>query len=240
MIRVLKRFCGFLYVRCKLGSVGSVSVSLRSRFIFLPPKEELEVSYEIKKYQRLPSLQAPPELLAVNPLGKAPVITDGEVNIAESGAVIEYLLRKYGKGKFAGPAEGTQAAIDDLYYLHYAEGTLMPILVQKFIFELIPQRAPWFLRWFLNIIFTRITALVVDPAIDRNVNMIESHLTGKEWLAGGSEPTAADFSMAFCMETIIQYRLGGTAIEAYVDRMQARPAYRRALKKGGEYAYAKL
>ncbi|KAF9069459.1 thioredoxin-like protein [Rhodocollybia butyracea] len=202
--------------------------------------EELEVPYEIKKYQRLPTLLAPPELLAVSSLGKAPVITDGEVNLAESGAIIEYIMRKYGKGKLAQPEEGTQAALDDLYYLHYAEGTLMPIFVLGFICNIVPERAPWFMRWFLNMIFGQLRAQIVEPEVKKNINMIESHLSKRDWLAGGSEPTSADFLMSYPMEIADLYKLGGPVTHAYVKRMQARPAYKRALERGGEYSYAKL
>ncbi|KAJ3732575.1 thioredoxin-like protein [Lentinula guzmanii] len=196
--------------------------------------EELEVPYEIKKYYRLPSMLAPPELLAVNPLGKAPVITDGEINIAESGAIIEYIIEKYGQGKISTSPEG---AIDDLYFLHYAEGTLMPILVQKLIFSLIPARSPWLIRWFLKIIFDELARKMVEPALKKNVDMIESHLVKKDWLAGGSGPTAADFSMSMSLEILQQEKIAHPATVAYVKRLQARPAYRRALMKGGEYSY---
>ncbi|KAF9069458.1 thioredoxin-like protein [Rhodocollybia butyracea] len=201
--------------------------------------EELEVPYEIKKYQRLPTLLAPPELLAVNPLGKAPVIVDGEVNLAESGAIIEYIMRKYGKGKLQ-PAEGTQAAIDDLYYLHYSEGTIMPLFVLRFICNAVPEQSPWFIRWLLSMVFNQLSAQFVDVEIKKNIDMIESHLSKKDWLAGGSEPTSADFSMSYAMEIIEKYKLGGPggASHAYVKRMQARPAYKRALERGGEYTYA--
>jgi len=204
--------------------------------------EELEIPYEIKKYQRLPTQKAPPELLAVNPLGKAPVITDGEVNIAESGAIIEYIIKKYGQGKIWKPAEGTRGAIDDLYYLHYAEGSLMPIVVNKYIFTLVPDYSPWYLRWFVRMIFGNLTKMLVNPELKKHVDMLESHLAKKDWLAGGSGPTGADFSMNMAMEALkIDKESGaGPAVLAYVDRIHARPAYKRALEKGGEYRYAKL
>ncbi|KAJ3872941.1 thioredoxin-like protein [Lentinula edodes] len=199
--------------------------------------EELEVPYEIKKYYRLPSMRAPLELLAVNPMGKSPVITDGEINIAESGAIIEYIIRKYGQGKLATLAEDSQGAIDDLYFLHYAEGSLMPILVQKLIFSLIPARSPWLIRWFFNFIFNELARQIVEPELKKSVDMVESHLAKKDWLAGGSGPTAADFSMSMCLEILEQERIAHPATVAYVKRLQARPAYRRALLKGGEYSY---
>ncbi|KIK70235.1 hypothetical protein GYMLUDRAFT_67494 [Collybiopsis luxurians FD-317 M1] len=203
--------------------------------------EELEVPYEIKKYQRLPSLQAPPELLKVNPLGKSPVITDEGVNISESGAVIEYIIGKYGKGKIPLLAEGSQNAIDNLYFLHYAEGSLMPILVNKLIFSLAPTYAPWFIRWFVKLIFSQLSRMVVEPELEKNVKMIEKHLEKREFLAGASGPTAADFAMIMALESLVLYKLIGPNTTAYVERIQARPAYRKALERGGEYAYvAKL
>ncbi|KAE9396460.1 thioredoxin-like protein [Gymnopus androsaceus JB14] len=208
-------------------TVHHLNESRSQRILWL--LEELEVPYEIKKYQRLPSQQAPPELLAVNPLGKAPVITDGEVNISESGAIIEYIIRKYGQGKITEPEEGTQGAIDDIYFHHYAEGSLMPVLVNKIIFTLVPNYSPWFIRWFM----------LVVPELKKHVRLVESHLTKKDWLAGGSGPTRADFSMSMCAEFLKDEKVAGPATVGYVERIQARPAYKRALEKGGEYKMGK-
>ncbi|EJU03396.1 thioredoxin-like protein [Dacryopinax primogenitus] len=102
--------------------------------------EELGVPYEIKSYHRLPSMQAPPELKAIHPLGKSPVMQDGDVNLAESGAIIEYLIKKYGKGRFD---PGEDGWVDNLYYTHYAEGSLQPIIVMSLIFSILPAWGGW-------------------------------------------------------------------------------------------------
>ncbi|TFY57621.1 hypothetical protein EVG20_g8469 [Dentipellis fragilis] len=201
--------------------------------------EELEVPYEIKFYQRGSDLLAPKELLEVSPLGKAPVITDtdGNVNLAESGAIITYIIKKYGHGK-ALPSQSGE--LDDLYFTHYCEGSLMPLVVNKFIFSIIPERAPWFLRFFLRGIFGNLTSMLVDPQLKKHLDVIEAHL-GKsgDWFAGGDEPTSADFMMSFALEALsarAPANVGPKTLE-WVKRVHERPAYKRGLEKGGKYAY---
>ena len=108
--------------------------------------EELGVPYEIVRYQRRPDMLAPVELRAVHPLGKSPVITDGGRTIAESGAIIEYLVDTYGEGKGLRPARGTPEHDRYTYWLHYAEGSAMPILLLKLVFLVMPKRTPALLR----------------------------------------------------------------------------------------------
>ena len=100
--------------------------------------EELGVPYEVKRYEREPSMQAPASLRAVHPLGKSPVITDGDRPLAESGAILEYLVDTYGNGRFR-PAPARRSSIHYTYFLHYAEGSLMPLLLMKLIFSRIPR-----------------------------------------------------------------------------------------------------
>ena len=107
--------------------------------------EELGLDYEIKRYEREPSMQAPASLRAVHPLGKSPVITDGDKTLAESGAILEYLVETYGDGRFA-PAAGTPERLHYTYFLHYAEGSLMPLLFMKLVFSRLPGRVPFFMR----------------------------------------------------------------------------------------------
>ena len=107
--------------------------------------EELGLDYEVKRYEREPSMQAPAALRAVHPLGKSPVITDGDKTLAESGAILEYLVETYGNGRFM-PAAGTAERIHYTYFLHYAEGSLMPLLLMKLIFSRIPARLPFFMQ----------------------------------------------------------------------------------------------
>ncbi|KAL0565577.1 hypothetical protein V5O48_016444 [Marasmius crinis-equi] len=206
--------------------------------------EELEVPYEIKKYQRTSEQRAPPELLKIYPLGKSPVITDtgaqGNENIvlAESGAIVEYLIKTYGNGKFAAATSG-QAYIDNLYYTHYAEGSIMPTVVQKLIFGMIPDRSPFLLRGLLRGVFGKITEMVVNPEMKKHSELVESHLATKEWFAGGSEPTSADFLMIFPAEILESTGLAGPKTKEYAKKIHERPAYKKALEKGGEYSILK-
>ncbi|KAH9941224.1 uncharacterized protein BXZ73DRAFT_88389 [Epithele typhae] len=182
----------------------------------------LLVPYEIKKYQRLPDGIAPPALKEVNPLGTAPVITDDSRNIAESGAIVIYLIEKYGKGR----GKATEAGfVNDLFYVHYSEGSLAPILVMKLVFGIIPKQAPFFIRWLLNMVFKAVDSAFIGPRLK-----IEAHLNKcGDWIAGGSEPTAADYMMVFIIEfwADIDASLIGPKMKAY------------ALEKGGEYKWAK-
>lgn len=197
--------------------------------------EEIGVPYEIKKYTRMPDMLAPKELLAVNPIGKAPVISDGDINLAESGAIIEYIIHKYGNGKWKPTTDDGNVA--NLYYLHMAEGSLMPILVQKLVFRIIPQKAPFFLRPILNAVFSKIDSRFLQPDVEKFSQLIESHLSTREYFSG-EELTAADFAMSFPLESMVAEKLAGVHTTEYVLRIQSRPAYKRALAKGGDYAYA--
>ncbi|KAI0765373.1 thioredoxin-like protein [Fomes fomentarius] len=201
--------------------------------------EELEVPYEIKKYQRTAEMVAPPALQAVNPLGTAPVITDGDLNLAESGAIVEYIIQKYGNGRAQPPESGR---VDNLYFTHYAEASLMPMLVNKLIFRIIPSRAPFFLRPLLNGVFNTVSSKLLDPRLKTHAKLIEDHLSKTDgWFAGGQEPTSADYMMLFCLEAWASEDKAalGPKTKAYVERAHARAAYQRGLEKGGEYKYAK-
>ncbi|EDR09487.1 uncharacterized protein LACBIDRAFT_319137 [Laccaria bicolor S238N-H82] len=203
--------------------------------------EELNVPYQVKKYERTPQLTAPKELLEINSLGKSPVITDGDVNLAESGAIVEYVIEKYGNGKATPPESGK---LDNLYFSHYAEGSFMPVLVQKLIFDIVPQRSPFYIRPFASMIFGQLNKQLVQPEITKHVALIEAHLAKSKsiFFAGGDEPTSADYQMVFPLEALTDGapdRLG-PKIKEYVKTIHDRPAYKRALEKGGEYAYAKL
>ncbi|KIM42129.1 hypothetical protein M413DRAFT_18567 [Hebeloma cylindrosporum] len=202
--------------------------------------EELALPYEIKKYERTPEQLAPPELLAVHPLGRSPIITDGDVTLAESGAIVEYLIAKHGNGKGVPPYSGY---IDNLYYTHYAEGSLMPTIFQGYLFDVAPKKAPFFIRPVLNLAFGQLTKMLVQRQMQQNLSMIEAHLEKSKstWFAGGPEPTAADYQMAFPLEALVaasSYPVG-PKIKEYVKAVHEREAYKTALKKGGEYAYAK-
>ncbi|KAI0342309.1 thioredoxin-like protein [Trametopsis cervina] len=202
--------------------------------------EELEVPYEIQKWHRGPDLLAPKELAEIHPLGTAPIITVGDdITIAESGAIIDYIVKNYGNGKVNVPASG---ALDDVFYTHYSEGTLMPLLVNHLVFSLIPARSPCIIRPLLRVVFNSLTGVLVTPRLKVQARMIEDHLSKSgDWIAGGDGPTSADYMMSFPLETMVTRAadfLGPKSLE-YIQRIHNRPAFQRALTKGGEYKYAK-
>ena len=200
--------------------------------------EELGVAYEIKRYQRDPrTMLAPAELRAVHPLGKSPVISDGDLTLAESGAIIEYLADKYGGGRLA-PAAGSPERVRYTYWLHYAEGSLMPPLLMKLVFDrLARDPMPMFIRPVARIIAGRVRSAFVDPQIARHLDYLEAELGKQAWFAGG-EFTAADIQMSFPLEAAsVRAGLDETRpnLWAFLTRIHERPAYVRALEKGGKY-----
>ena len=201
--------------------------------------EELDLAYEVKRYQRdAKTMLAPPELRAVHPLGKSPVIRDGEVTLAESGAILEYLVERHGKGRLI-PAAGTPERLRYTYWMHFAEGSAMPPLLLKLIFDRIEKAPmPFFVRPVARAIAQRAKAGFVQPNIDRNLDFMEGELANSDWFAG-AQFSAADVQMSFPLEAA-QVRGGLDAkrprLMSFLERIHARPAYRRAIEKGGEYA----
>ena len=200
--------------------------------------EELGLPYEIKKYQRnAQTMLAPPELRAVHPLGKAPVITDGETTVAESGAIIEYLVERYGNGRLV-PAAGTPERLRYRYWLHFAEGTAMSPLLMKLVFDrIVSSPMPFFAKPIARGISNKVLAAMVDPNLKRQLDFMETELGKSEWFAG-EEFSAADIQMSFPIEAGAQradLKLGRPKLAAYLERIHARPAYQRALEKGGPY-----
>jgi glutathione S-transferase len=204
--------------------------------------EELGLDYEIRPYKRDPkSMLAPPELRAVHPLGKAPVITDGEFTVAESGAILEYLVERRGGGRLA-PAPSSPERVRYAYWLHFAEGSAMPPLLMKLIFDRIEKGPmPFFARPFARAIARRVKSSYVEPNIARNLDFMEAELGHSEWFAG-AEFTAADIQMSFPLEAAA-VRGGLDArrpqLMYFLERCRARPAYRRALQRGGKYELLK-
>ena len=197
--------------------------------------EELGLDYEIRHYKRdAKTSLAPPELLKVHPLGKSPVITDGDLTLAESGAIVEYLVERHGKGSLA-PKAGTPEKVRYTYWLHFAEGTAMPPLVMKLIFNRV-ERAPmpFFARPIARGIAQKVKKGVIDPNLARIVEHIEGELAKSEWLAGDAF-TAADIIMSFPIQAFA--RAGAhekPRMARFLDRIHARPAYKRALERGGK------
>ncbi len=199
--------------------------------------EELGLDYEIKRYERDPkTMLAPESLREVHPLGKSPVITDGELTIAESGAIIEYLVERYGDGRLV-PAPGTSENLRYTYWLHYAEGSAMPPLVMQLVFNQIEQKTPFFLSPIAKIITGEVKKTFIKPQIKQNLDFLEAELEKNTWFAG-NEFTAADIQLSFPLEAAAAYAgLDQTRPQLmdFLKRIQARPAYQKALERGGAY-----
>ena len=204
--------------------------------------EELGLEYDIKRYQRDPkTMLAPPELRRIHPLGKSPVITDGDLTLAESGAIIEYLVDRYGNGRLL-PAAGTPDRLRFTYWLHYAEGSVQPMLLMKLIFDRIEKAPmPFFARPIAKAIGQKTKSSFIEPNIDRHLDYMEAELGKTAWFAG-QEFTAADIQMSFPLEAAVS-RGGLDAkrpkLMAFLERIHARPAYKKAIERGGEYQLLK-
>ena len=202
--------------------------------------EELGVPYEVQHHQRdAKTMLAPAELRAIHPLGKSPVIVDGDVVLPETGAIVDWIVERYGNGRLVPPA-GTAERSRWTYWLHYAEGSAMPPLLMKLVFSRLPANAPFFLRPVVKTIAARAQAGFVDPSLKLHFDYWESELSKSEWFAG-NEFSAADVMMSFPVEAAANRGdalNGRPRLKAFLEKIHARPAYRRALEKGGPYAYA--
>lgn len=200
--------------------------------------EELGLEYEVKRYQRDPkTMLAPASLREVHPLGKSPVITDGALTLAESGAIVEYLVERYGNGRLI-PAAGTPDRLHYTYWLHYAEGSAMPPLLLKLIFDQIEKSSmPFFVRPIAQSIVNRVKRSYIEPQITQHLDYLEAEIGKSTWFAG-NEFTAADIQISFPLEAAAA-RAGLNAsrpkLMNFLDRIHARPAYQRALERGGTY-----
>lgn len=200
--------------------------------------EELGLEYELKEYKRdKATMLAPPELKKVHPLGKSPIVTDGDgPPLAESGAILEYLVDKYGNGKLI-PKEGTPEYRRYKYWMHYAEGSAMPPLLLKLIFETMKKKMPWPVKPIGNAIANKVLTDFVHPQLKLHFDWIEGELGKSTWLAG-DEITAADMQMLFPLEAFVArgIREGEDSypnIKKYLARVHERPAYQRAVARGG-------
>jgi len=201
--------------------------------------EELGVDYEIKRYERdKTSNLAPPELLAVHPLGKSPVISDDDLTIAESGLIVEYLIEKYGNGRLM-PAVGTPEHLQFRYWMHYAEGTFMPLMIISLILNRIESApVPFFLKPVTKQIASKAMAAYAGPNIKLNLAYLEEALQNSTWFCG-DEMTGADILLSFPIEAaatrtdLSEY----PALNEFRQRIRALPAYQRAIEKGGPYIY---
>jgi glutathione S-transferase len=196
--------------------------------------EELGVPYEIKHHQRTKTFQAPPELKAIHPLGKSPIVEDQGRVLAETGAIVEYLLDAHGERRLR-PPPGTDERIRFTYWLHYAEGSAMPPLLMQLLFQLMPRRSPALLRPLVRGIADRAQAGYVRPQLKLHMNFWESELQRSTWFVG-EEFTAADIMMSFPVKAAAaraQALEGRPKLAAFRERIQARPAYQRAAERGG-------
>ena len=205
--------------------------------------EELGVDYEIKRYGRDKHTRfAPPELKAIHPLGKAPVVTDGRMTVAESGAIIEYIVDNYGKGRLR-PEEGTTERLAYTYWLHYAEGTFMPLMIISLILGRIETAPlPFFARPIAKRIVQKVRESYLDHNVRNNLDFMEATLRKSNWFCG-NQLTAADIQMSFPLEAAeVRTNLGSDypKLVGFLARMRARPAYKAALDKGGHYELMNL
>lgn len=202
--------------------------------------EELGAPYEVKRYQRDAKTRlAPPELKAIHPLGKSPVLDDGDVRVAETGAIIEYLLETH-PGSGLRPATGTEAGRRFTYWQHYAEGSAMTPLLLKLIFSVLPGRVPFLARGVAKGITRAMNANMIDPQIAAHTALWEAELTRSAWFAGDAF-SAADIMMSFPVEAAgsrVGYGAHKPRLRAFLETIHARPAYQRALERGGPYSYA--
>ena len=200
--------------------------------------EELGLTYDIKRYERdKKTMLAPPELRKVHPLGKSPVVTDDDLTLAESGAIIEYLVERYGEGCFA-PARELPAYLRYRYWLHYAEGSIMPPLLLKLVFDKIETSPmPFFVKPIAKAISGKAKSSFIMPQINNHLDYLEDELGKGKWFVG-DDFTAADVQLSFPIEAAAA-RGGLDAsrprLMDYLKRIHARPAYQRAIERGGEY-----
>lgn len=201
--------------------------------------EELGLPYELRRYERdLKTMLAPPELRAVHPLGKSPVVTDGDQTLAESGAILEYLVDTYGAGRLI-PPPGTPERLRYTYWLHYAEGSAMPPLLLKLVFARLPGGAPWPLRPLVRAIAGKVQSAYIDPQLRLHLDHWERALGESAWFAGDAF-SAADVQMSFPIEAASARGGFGDRprLRGFLERIQGRAAYQAAIERGGAYTVA--
>jgi glutathione S-transferase len=201
--------------------------------------EELGVPYEVKRYERNATTRlAPPELRAVHPLGKSPVITDDGRAIAETGAIVDYLIERHGGGRLI-PLAGTEERLRYGYWLHFAEGSAMPPLVMTLVLQGMVKAVPLLLRPLARRMADGVRDRYLNPTMAAQLDFMQAELERDTWFAG-QEFTAADVMMSFPVEAAASRTgLGGRAkLTNWLDRIHARAAYKKALARGGPYAYA--
>lgn len=201
--------------------------------------EELGLRYEVKRYERnKATMLAPPELKLVHPLGKSPVITEEGRTLAETGAIIEYILARHGNGRLV-PSPGSEESLRFLYWLHYAEGSAMTPLLLKLVFTRIPQNAPPLIKGLIKGVMNQANLRLADPQIRTHIDYWDAELAKAAWFCG-RDFSAADIMMSFPLEAAAARADAKSRpmVKAFLDKIHARPAYQAALKAGGPYDYA--
>ncbi len=199
--------------------------------------EALGLDYEFKMYDRdKATFLAPDEYKKISPLGTAPVITDGDLVLSESNAIIDYILDRYGDGKLR-PAPGTAERVRYLFWFHTAQGSLQPLLTTHFIFNALKTRVPFFIRPVIRAVIGQAEKAFLNPRLDALYGLIERDLGDSKWFAG-DQMTAADIVMGYCME-IASVRAGMDKrypnAQRFIRQMHDEPAYQRALEKDGKF-----
>ncbi|WP_343682897.1 glutathione S-transferase [Acinetobacter baylyi] len=194
--------------------------------------EELQQNYEIKYYKRSPTFAAPPELKQVHPLGKAPILQDNQRVIAESAVILEYLQSQYDLDHQFKP-QNDEDAFQYLYWMHYAEGSLMPLLVFQLVMNNVGKNVPFLIRPVANKITDGIKASFIRPRLKDHIAFLEDYLSKHDYFAG--QFSFADIQMSFPLEAILTRTTGQYPhIQAFLKRIQVRPAYQQAKQKGIE------
>ncbi len=213
-------------------TVHHLELSRSSRVLWL--LEELGVPYELKRYPRDPVTRlAPKELKAVHPLGKSPIVTDGERTLVESGSILDYLVERHGGGRLR-PPSGSEERLRYDYWLHYAEGSAMPPLLMSLVFAQIKKKSPWPVRPIARAIADKVLQGFIHPQLTTHFDWVESELGKRPWFAG-DEFTAADIQMSYPVQA---HQTRGAAASrphtaAWLERVCARSAYKKAIEVGG-------
>ena len=201
--------------------------------------EELGLPYEVLRYERdAVTMRAPATLRAIHPLGKSPVLTDGDVTVAETGAIVEYVLDTHAAGRLR-PERGTVAGREFTYWLHFAEGSAMTPLLFKLVFgRILETPMPFFVKPVARGIVDKVMSTFIEPGLKLHLDFMEQSLAGHPWFCG-DEFSGADIMLRFPLEAAAMR--GGLGdwpnLRSFVERVQARPAYLRALERGGPYAF---